>query len=89
MEYSEKYDVFICEVDMPLSIKAFIKSINGHTFISVNSRLSDEAKRREVLHEMEHYKNCDLVKEMPVILIEKNTEEIVKKRRSKTCHPAG
>ena len=76
MEYSEKYDVFIEQVEMPLSVKAFIKSLNGHVFITVNSNLSDEAKQREVIHEISHLKNCDLISEMPVAFIERDVKKV-------------
>ena len=81
MEYNEKYDVFITQIEMPLRIKAFIKSINGHVFITVNSNLSDEAKQREVIHEISHLKKCDLINEMPVAFIERDVKKGTRKAK--------
>ena len=81
MEYNEKYDVFITQIEMPLRIKAFIKAINGHVFITVNSNLSDEAKKREVIHEISHLKSCDLISEIPVAFIERDAEKKIRKAK--------
>lgn len=71
MEYNEKLDLFISQMNLPSHIKAFITSKNGHVFVTVNENLTDEAKRIAIIHEIMHYRNDDIVSEMPVFLIEK------------------
>lgn len=71
MVYNEKLDMFIAEVNMPMHIKAFITTRNGYTYITVNANLSDEAKMKALIHEVNHYRNNDNESDMPVAFLEK------------------
>lgn len=67
--------VFIREIKMPLSIRAFtVPDSNGDFNIYVNMDLSDEAKRKSLKHEETHIKRNDFYKNIPVKIIETQTE---------------
>ena len=52
--------IFIREMKMPLSIRAFtVPDENGDFNIYVNSDLSDEAKEEALEHEKKHIENDD------------------------------
>lgn len=67
--------VFIREIKMPLSVRAFTMLDNNGDFnIYVNMDLSEEAKKKSLEHEKTHIKRNDFYKDIPVKLIEAGTE---------------
>lgn len=63
--------IFLREIKMPLTIRAFtIPDANGDFNIYINKDLSDSAKRKSLEHEKAHIKRNDFQKEFTVKLIE-------------------
>ena len=55
-------DVTIRYIDLPGSVKSFVKEKDGDYTIVLNSRLSREAQRAACKHEMGHLDNGDFQK---------------------------
>ena len=67
--------IFIREMKMPLTIRAFtIPDANGDFNIYINEDLSDEAKKKSLAHEKMHIARNDFESVKPARLIE---QEIV------------
>lgn len=63
--------IFIREIKMPLTIRAFtIPDANGDFNIYINEDLSDAAKRKSLEHEKNHISRNDFQKDLSVKLIE-------------------
>lgn len=66
-------DIFIREIEMPLSVRAFtIPDSNGDYNVYLNMDLSESTKKSALEHEMYHIKNNDFYSELSSSLIEKN-----------------
>ncbi len=66
--------IFIREMKMPLTIRAFTEvDANGDYNVYINSNLSEEAKRRSLMHEKRHIENNDFYSAELASVIEKNT----------------
>lgn len=61
--------------DLPLCVRAFLLRTPEGTCIVVNARLTDEAQKKAVLHELEHLRRGDLDSSLSVALIERRLEE--------------
>lgn len=68
-------DVTIRYIDLPGSVKSFVREKDGDYTIVLNSRLSREAQKAACKHEMEHLDNEDFQKA--------DVQQI-----EKTAHPA-
>ena len=63
--------LFIREIKMPLTIKAFtVPDANGDFNIYINEALSDSAKKKSLDHEKKHIKRNDFQKEVSAKSIE-------------------
>ncbi len=63
--------IFIREMKMPLTIRAFtVPDANGDFNIYINEDLSDAAKRKSLEHEKTHISRNDFQKEISAKLIE-------------------
>ncbi len=64
--------IFIREIKMPLTIRAFtVPDANGDFNIYINEGLSEEAKRKSLAHEQNHIKRNDFASPLAARLIEK------------------
>lgn len=64
--------IFIREIKMPLTIRAFtLPDANGDFNIYINENLSEEAKRKSLAHEKKHIKRSDFTSPLPAWMIEK------------------
>ncbi len=67
--------VFIREIKMPLTIRAFtLPDANGDFNIYLNEGLSDAAKEKSLAHEKNHIQRNDFSKELSAALIESLVE---------------
>lgn len=71
MEYNPKYDFWLIETRLPLSVHGFVCRKNGQTYMFINADLSEETKRETVRHEMDHIENGDLYRDEPATEIER------------------
>ncbi len=63
--------LFIREIKMPLTIRAFtIPDANGDFNIYINEALSNEAKKKSLEHEKKHILKNDFQKDLSAKLIE-------------------
>ena len=63
--------IFIREIKMPLTIRAFtVPDANGDFNIYINEDLSGAAKRKSLEHEKHHISRNDFQKDLSVKLIE-------------------
>ena len=70
MEYNTKYDFWLIETRLPMSVHGFVCRRNGQTYMVINADLSEETKRETVDHEMDHIEHGDLYREDPATQIE-------------------
>lgn len=70
-EYINDAEAQIIFEDMPGSIKAFVKRVDGTNCIIVNSNLNDFAQYKPVMHEIDHILNGDIDSQLNVMLIER------------------
>lgn len=81
MEYNPKYDFWLIETRLPLSVHGFVCRKNGQTYMVINADLSEETKRETVQHEIDHIENGDLYCDEPATEIE---EELCTRSKSQT-----
>ena len=60
MEYDAINDIWIATAPLPMHIKAFIRVAGDAVVAIINDNLSDDEKRRALLHEVAHHKRMDL-----------------------------
>ena len=71
MEYNPKYDFWLIETRLPLSVHGFVCRKNDQTYMVINADLSEETKLETVQHEIDHLKRGDLYREEPATEIER------------------
>lgn len=73
-EYVPKYDVWITQLELPMTVRGFCKRENDENCVVINRDLADEIKYKTADHEILHIKRGDLDSEEPVEIIENRME---------------
>ena len=64
-------EVIVRIISMPLSVRAFtVPDAQGDYNVYLNGLLSDEQRKKSLVHEKEHIRRGDFFKELPVRVIE-------------------
>lgn len=61
-------------IELPLSIRGFTREdVDGNYLVFINDNLSDERKRKTLIHELKHINKEDFLKEEFATEIEEST----------------